>query len=252
MEFLMTAMAAVGAAAASIIAWHFICRKGRAPLNWPVVGMMPALLWNIDNIYDYASKLVVDNGGTFKFRGPWMTRDLFELVTSNPANLEYILKKDFPNFPSGPYLKDEKLLPALQLAKENRTEIDLQDVLLRFNFDNICMSVLGRDPGCLCDENLPAEDSFARAFDEAIESCTYRLMVPSLIWKFMRFLNVGFEKKLGKALAIIGEFTAEMVEDRIKEIEAEGGSKGDILSHFIEMEADEGRSSSLKLLQNNK
>ncbi|KAH9321574.1 hypothetical protein KI387_016213 [Taxus chinensis] len=296
MEFPMTAMAAVISAAASIIAWHFNCRKRSAPLNWPVVGMMPALLWNIHNIYDYASKLVVHNGGTFKFRGPWMTRDLFELVTSNPANLEYILKKDFSNFPSGPHLKEaffdmfgdglftaddelwkrqrkavgmalasatfrdrnsfllhkmvqEKLLPALQLATENRTDIDLQDILLRFNFDNICMNVLGRDPGCLGDENLPTKDSFARAFDEAIESCTYRLMVPSLIWKFMRFLNVGFEKKLGKALAIIGEFTAEMVEGRIKQIEAEGGSKGDILSNFIEMETDEGRSPSLKLLQ---
>ncbi|KAH9291501.1 hypothetical protein KI387_043309 [Taxus chinensis] len=295
MEFLMGAVAIV-VAALSIIAWHFICRRSSSPLNWPVVGMMPALLWNIDNIYNYATKLVVDNGGTFKFRGPWMTRDnFFEVVTSNPANLEYILKKDFANFPSGPYVKDvfydifgdglftaddelwkrqrkavamalssatfrdrnlfvlhkivqEKLLPALRLAKEKKAEIDLQDILLRFNFDSICMSVLGRDSCCLGDDILP-EISIARIFHQAVELCTYRAMLPPVIWKFMRFLNVGFEKKLCKTSAIIGEFAAEMIEARIKEIEAEGGLSGDILSNFIEMEADERRSPSQKLLQ---
>ncbi|GLJ19769.1 hypothetical protein SUGI_0358160 [Cryptomeria japonica] len=296
MDLYIIPVASTMLALVSIITWHCLKSKSSLPLNWPLLGMMPSLLWNITNVYDYATKVVIENGGTFKFRGPWISRDLFEVVTSSPLNLEHILKNDFPNFPRGPYFKgvffeifgdglftadhdlwrrqrkavgiaissssfrdrniillqkslQEKIIPVLQEAKDKKSLFDLQDIFLRFNFDVICMTILGKDPGCLSSGPL-LDVPFAMAFDEAIEACTYRLIFPPFLWRFMRFLNVGSEKKLRRAQAVICEFASEMVKSRIEELKSGGETlQGDILSSFIKLEEEEGRSPPEKLLQ---
>ncbi|KAJ4838165.1 hypothetical protein Tsubulata_029902 [Turnera subulata] len=59
-----------------------------------------------------------------------------------------------------------RLLPLLSsAAKTNSAIIDLQDVLQRFSFDNICKFSFGLDPGCL-DSSLPIP-LFAESFDLA-------------------------------------------------------------------------------------
>ncbi|KAG8386623.1 hypothetical protein BUALT_Bualt03G0167700 [Buddleja alternifolia] len=63
--------------------------------------MIPGLLINIGRIHQYATEVIEQSGGTFLLKGPWFTNmDL--LFTSDPANVHYILTKNFPNFPKGP------------------------------------------------------------------------------------------------------------------------------------------------------
>ncbi|KAH9311075.1 hypothetical protein KI387_026110, partial [Taxus chinensis] len=272
----------------SIMAIQF----GRGPINWPVVGMIPWAIWNITDVYEQGAKVVIDNGGTFRFIGPWWWRNsLYQVVTSDPANIEHILKNDFANFTKGSYFKDalfevfgdgfftadgdlwkrqrtamalalsggtarernlgfvkkltrEKILPLFEEVRKKKSVVDLQDVLLRFNLDHVCLILFGRDAG-----SADTAARFLSAFEEAIQYCTYRLVCPPFLWKFMRFLNVGFEKKFRQAEVIINEFVSERVKLRVTELEGEREVQGDILWSFIKLEAEEGRSPSQKLLQ---
>ncbi|KAM7268135.1 hypothetical protein ACFE04_010301 [Oxalis oulophora] len=72
--------------------------------NWPVVGMLPGLLYAGRSIHDYATQVLKENGGTFEFRGPWFTNlDFF--VTSDPLNIRHVLTTNFANYPKGPDFK---------------------------------------------------------------------------------------------------------------------------------------------------
>uniref|UniRef100_A0A0G7ZNY9 Cytochrome P450 CYP86K1 n=1 Tax=Picea glauca TaxID=3330 RepID=A0A0G7ZNY9_PICGL len=279
------------------IIWHLTkSRKNKGdPVNWPVVGMVPSLLWNLSNAYEWAAGIVIRNGGTFAFKGPLGSNHFFEIVTSSPRNLEYILKDDFVNFPRGSSFKSvffdifgdglfvaddepwkkqrkavaiamsstsfrdqsinqiqglvlERLIPVLEESCKKKSSLDIQDIFLRLNFDMICLAIAGKDTGFLLPD-LP-EVPFARAFDEAIESCTYRLIIPPFVSKVMKFLNVGFERKHRRAMGIILEYASELVSFKIAELKKMSNEKraqcGDILSTFIHLETQEGRSPSLK------
>lgn len=63
--------------------------------------------------------------------------------------------------------------------------VDLQDVLLRLTFDNVCMIAFGVDPGCLRG-GLP-EIPFAKAFEDATEVTVIRFITPTFVWKAMRY-----------------------------------------------------------------
>eukprot|EP01018_Ginkgo_biloba_P008128 Gb_27408 [translate_table: standard] len=146
----------------------------------------------------------------------------------------------------------ERLLPVLEDACKKQSCLDLQDVLLRFTFDNVCAAVLGKDSGCLA-VGLP-EVPFAKAFDEAIEACVYRLILPPPMWKLMRYFNMGMERKHRRALRIIHEFASEIVESRKTEINCGANNMNDnqrfdVLSTFIKLEADKGRPPSDKFLR---
>ena len=79
----------------------------KGPLNWPVVGMVPWIVWHLGNIYEDGCKMVLEKGGTFIVRGPWFFRsNLFQVVTFRPDNVEYILREEFSNYPKGPYFKE--------------------------------------------------------------------------------------------------------------------------------------------------
>ncbi|KAL1820910.1 hypothetical protein ACET3Z_015779 [Daucus carota] len=69
--------------------------------NWPVLGMAPALIKNYHKIHEFATQLLKESNGTFKFQGPSVA-NLDFLVTSDPANIHYILSKNFNNYPKGP------------------------------------------------------------------------------------------------------------------------------------------------------
>ncbi|VFQ91756.1 unnamed protein product [Cuscuta campestris] len=66
--------------------------------------MMPALFQNVDRVHDYVTDLLVHNGGTFEFRGPWVV-NMHMLVTCDPANINHILCKNFKNYPKGPHFQ---------------------------------------------------------------------------------------------------------------------------------------------------
>lgn len=63
--------------------------------------MLPALLQNSRRLHDYATDLLKESGGTFEFKGPWFA-NMGMVITCDPANIHYILSKNFSNYPKGP------------------------------------------------------------------------------------------------------------------------------------------------------
>ncbi|KAK1319225.1 Cytochrome P450 86B1 [Acorus calamus] len=257
------------------------------PMLWPVLGILPTLYCNLNDVHEWATRTLIQCGGTFRYHGMWFSR-LHGIMTVDPANLEYMLKTRFSNFPKGRYYRErfgellgdgifnaddamwreqrraataemhsarfveysqctihslvhKKLLKLIdRLAKSNQT-IDLQDVLLRFTFDNICTAAFGIDPGCLAEDDLP-EVPFARAFENATEFSLFRFMVPPIVWKTMRFLNIGSERKLKETVRVVHEFAENTVSDRRTELVKLGGlgDRFDLLSRLVEARNGEG------------
>ncbi|XP_023742547.1 alkane hydroxylase MAH1 [Lactuca sativa] len=80
----------------------FLYRRRSLPgTNWPVIGIAPDLILNAYRINDFATDLVKQGNGTFMLKGPWFA-NMDMLVTSDPTNINYVLSKNFPNYPKGP------------------------------------------------------------------------------------------------------------------------------------------------------
>ncbi|GLJ48911.1 hypothetical protein SUGI_1031740 [Cryptomeria japonica] len=124
-----------------------------------------------------------------------------------------------------------RLMPLLSRVSKTSATIDMQDVLHRFAFDNICKVAFGVDPACL-HSSLP-RSPFAEAFDDAthISSGRFFYIFPYL-WRIKRFLNVGSERKLRKAIGVVDEFAMDIIRSRRKEMGKK--KKEDLLSRFME------------------
>ncbi|XP_002964775.2 cytochrome P450 94A2 [Selaginella moellendorffii] len=126
-----------------------------------------------------------------------------------------------------------RLLPTLASVSRDGKEIDLQDLFMRFNFDNICKLSFGVDPACL-DPSFP-EVKFAQAFDKATTLSTLRFQkIHPLVWKLMRALNVGPERELKEVLDVVNEFAVSVVQKRREE---KGRVNQDLLSRFIGLDS---------------
>lgn len=75
-----------------------LCNKG--PMLWPVLGIIPSLFYHIDDLFDWLTHTLIKSGGTFYWRGMWMG-GAHGIVTIDPANVEYLLRTKFSNFPKG-------------------------------------------------------------------------------------------------------------------------------------------------------
>ncbi|CAD6258260.1 unnamed protein product [Miscanthus lutarioriparius] len=203
-------------------------------------------------------------------------------VTANPANVEYMLRTNFDNFPKGKAFAavlgdllgrgifnvdghawrhqrkmaslelgsvavrsyafgivaqevESRLLPVLAAAADAGAVVDLQDVFRRFAFDTICKISFGLDPCCL-ELEMPVS-RLADAFDAATRLCAMRGAAASpLLWKAKRLLNVGSERELREAIALVDELAAAMILERRKLGVA--GSH-DLLSRFMASAGDD-------------
>ncbi|KAK4709770.1 hypothetical protein R3W88_004283 [Solanum pinnatisectum] len=263
--------------------------------NWPLVGMLPSLILGLrKDMYEWISDVLCRMNGTFTFRGPWFT-NLNCVVTSDPRNLEYLLKTNFSNFPKGDYFRStvrdllgdgifnadydiwqkqrktasiefhsakfrnmttdsllelvhSRLLPVLEDSIKQSNPIDLQDVLLRLTFDNVCMIAFGVDPGCL-HPHLP-QIPFAKAFELATEATVLRFVTPTLVWKTMRCLGLGTEKTLKHSLKKVDEFADEVIRTRKKELSiADSKQRSDLLTVFMGLRDEEGKPFTDKFLR---
>ncbi|CAI9091029.1 OLC1v1025946C1 [Oldenlandia corymbosa var. corymbosa] len=79
-------------------------KKTSIPLNWPIFGMFPSLFLNEHRIHDYVTDALRGCGYTFVFKGPWLS-SVNLLITCDPANIHYMLSKNFSNFQKGPEFK---------------------------------------------------------------------------------------------------------------------------------------------------
>ncbi|XP_058097892.1 cytochrome P450 86B1-like [Magnolia sinica] len=147
-------------------------------------------------------------------------------------------------------LVHSRLLPVLEDSIKQQVPINLQDVLLRLTFDNVCMIAFGADPGCLS-PGLP-EIPFARAFEDATESTIIRFITPTIVWRAMRFLDVGPEKKLRRSIQGVDEFANDVIRARKEELSLDSPNKvtkSDLLTIFIKSKDDDGNPYSDKFLR---
>lgn len=128
---------------------------------------------------------------------------------------------------------EERLLPFLFNACENCHSVDLQDVFLRFSFDNICQLGFGVDPKCL-DLSLPSVP-FATAFDKAVQCTLMRFSMLPISLKVRRMFKLGTERELRESMAVVNEFADEVIQARRKEFQGEGDHslRQDLLSRFM-------------------
>ncbi|CAA7060495.1 unnamed protein product [Microthlaspi erraticum] len=126
-----------------------------------------------------------------------------------------------------------RLVPVLAEAAAAGKSIDLQDILERFAFDNICKLAFNVDSACLGDDGAAGVD-FMRAFETAATIISQRFQsVISYSWKIKKKLNIGSERVLRESIVTVHKFADEIVRHRIDQ-----GRKSDedLLSRFINIE----------------
>lgn len=124
-----------------------------------------------------------------------------------------------------------RLVPILKTAAETGRLFDMQDILERFAFDNVCKLAFNVDPACLGGD-ATAGGEFMRAFDEAATISSGRFLCAfQPIWKIEKFFNIGKEKRLKKSIAIVHEFAEKIIRSRLEQ-KAENTDQ-DLLSRFI-------------------
>ncbi|KAK8453866.1 hypothetical protein SEVIR_5G356900v4 [Setaria viridis] len=129
----------------------------------------------------------------------------------------------------------ERLLPLLDRARQDGRTLDVQDVLERFAFDNICRVAFGEDPACLAEENMAAPQSaeFMRAFNDAQNAIMARFMSPlKSLWRLKRLLNMEPERRMREALCTIHGYADRIVRERRERGDAGLASRDDFLSRF--------------------
>ncbi|KAI3684436.1 hypothetical protein L6452_33660 [Arctium lappa] len=125
-----------------------------------------------------------------------------------------------------------RLVPLLEDAIENDGVLDMQDVLRRLAFDTICNISLGWDPCCL-DYSRPVPP-LAAAFDAAAEASAIRGIAPAYwVWKAKRLFNLGSERRLKAAVAIVHRSVNEIIQDRRQRQINGCDTRLDLLSRFI-------------------
>ena len=89
-----------------------------------------------------------------------------------------------------------RLIPVLNEASDSGRVLDLQDILDRFAFDNVCKLAFGFDPDCLLGRGSE-ESEFMQAFELATKLSAGRfLCVLPVTWMIKKWLSIGPEKKL--------------------------------------------------------
>ncbi|KAK4748117.1 hypothetical protein SAY87_014703 [Trapa incisa] len=133
----------------------------------------------------------------------------------------------------------DRLVPILAAAAEDKaTVLDMQDILQRFTFDNICKIAFGYDPAYLLPSLPPGE--FADAFEEAVLISSGRLnSILPVVWKLKRVLGVGSERRLRLAVSRVRDFARDLIREKKRLIaeqsttNEEAAVEVDILSRFL-------------------
>ncbi|CAN0841272.1 Cytochrome P450 86A22 [Linum grandiflorum] len=271
-----TALLILSAVAAYFLWWRSVSRTLSGPRVWPLLGSLPGLIANADTMHDWITDNLRAAGGTYQtcIAGvPFLARKQgLVTVTSDPRNVEHILKARFDNYPKGPTWQSvfhdllgegifnsdgdtwlfqrktaalefttrtlrqamgrwvnraikNRFCPILESAQLRAEPVDLQDLLLRLTFDNICGLAFGEDPETLSPD-LP-ENDFAVSFDCATEATLQRFIVPELVWKLRKQLGLGMEVSMTQSLDHIDGYLSKIINTRKLEL------ADDLLSRFM-------------------
>ncbi|ONK71827.1 uncharacterized protein A4U43_C04F12800 [Asparagus officinalis] len=127
-----------------------------------------------------------------------------------------------------------RFMPILQSACERKHSVDLQDLLLRLTFDNICGLAFGKDPETLSPD-LP-ENAFAMAFDRATEASLNRFIFPEVVWRFKKYMRLGMETTLSDSVSHVDKYLSAVIKSRKLELDSNPNPNQDhdnLLSRFM-------------------
>ena len=128
----------------------------------------------------------------------------------------------------------ERLCVVLKTAELEAKPVDIQDLMLRLTFDNICGLAFGKDPET-CGPGLP-ENSFASAFDRATEASLQRFIFPEVLWRLKKWLRLGMEVSLSQSLVHVEGYLSRVIDARKLELLSQpkdGNPHDDLLSRFM-------------------
>ncbi|KAL7152236.1 hypothetical protein ABFS83_04G083700 [Erythranthe nasuta] len=125
-----------------------------------------------------------------------------------------------------------RLWVILDKAAKERAPVDLQDLLLRLTFDNICGLTFGKDPETLSPD-MP-DNPFSVAFDSATAATLQRLLYPGFLWRLKKIFDVGGENRLRRSLHVVEKYMTEALDAR-KESPSD-----DLLSRFMKKRDADG------------
>ncbi|KAL9251498.1 Cytochrome P450 86A22-like protein [Drosera capensis] len=126
----------------------------------------------------------------------------------------------------------DRFCPILNSAQQARKPVDLQDLLLRLTFDNICGLAFGKDPQTLS-PGLP-ENGFATAFDRATEASLQRFILPEFIWRLKKRIGLGMEVELNRSVKHVDEYLTNVINTRKLELSSNGFHQhDDLLTRFM-------------------
>ncbi|KAH9675214.1 cytochrome P450 family 94 subfamily D polypeptide 2 [Citrus sinensis] len=121
-----------------------------------------------------------------------------------------------------------RLVPTLA---KNGQLVDLQDILQRYTFDNICKLAFNFDPASLGGDGT-AGSEFMRAFGDAATLSSGRFYYAfKRMWSIKKKFNIGSERKLKNSIEIVHEFVNNIIRSRLEE-KSENVDE-DLLSRFI-------------------
>ncbi|KAM7529949.1 hypothetical protein LguiB_033359 [Lonicera macranthoides] len=124
-----------------------------------------------------------------------------------------------------------RFIPTLEKAALSNRVLDLQDVLERFAFDNICKVAFNVDPGCLGGDGTKGGD-FMQAFEKAATLSSARFMYAlPIVFKIKKMFKLGSEKMLQKSIMTVHEFADNIIRSRLQE--RDDKKDEDLLGRFI-------------------
>uniref|UniRef100_A0ACD5W4X0 Uncharacterized protein n=1 Tax=Avena sativa TaxID=4498 RepID=A0ACD5W4X0_AVESA len=269
----------------------FIClrrgssRKQKSPdglKSYPIIGTLPHFVMNQDHLVEWSTAVLSrcpTQTMSFNFKNIGL---MAGAITANPANIEYMVKTNFQNYPKGEFVLSimadflghgifnsdgeqwlsqrkaasyefskrslrnfvvstvrfevvERLLPLLSRAEQGGATLDVQDVLERFAFDNICCIAFDEDPACLAEPGLGLKGSadFMHAFNDVQLMILTRFMSPvKWAWRVKKLLKMEPETQLNAALATVHGYVDRIVRERSERGAAGLARKDDFLSRF--------------------
>ncbi|KAK9055184.1 hypothetical protein SSX86_026266 [Deinandra increscens subsp. villosa] len=124
-----------------------------------------------------------------------------------------------------------RFIPVLETAAGSNRVVDIQDLLERYTFDNICKVAFNFDPGCLSGDGT-AGSEFMRAFEDATTLITRRFIsVFPGFQKVKKILRFKSELKLEKSIATVHKYADDIIKLRLTEKNRK--TDEDLLSRFM-------------------
>ncbi|VFQ91695.1 unnamed protein product [Cuscuta campestris] len=192
--------------------------------------MLPDFLQKSGHIHDFMTDSLREHGGTFEVKSPWFVGSDM-LVTSDPANVNHILSRNFANSPKGPKFRaifellgygvfnvDSELWhlhrrAALSLVNHPRFST-LLETCVSEKVENGLLPVL--------DLHARRGDHFdlqQEAFRDAVDAVFYRHVLPERVWKLQKWLGMGKEKKHAQAWKALDQLLNSTIIKRLQEDE---------------------------------